>query len=248
LSSVPPQAPPKQLPAASPLRADGDGILRGSTFEEMFRLARVYCASKMLPKAYDTPEKVLTAMQFCAENGLKFLTSVRQIAVINGTPSPWGELPLAMVMSKARIDIAECIFNKAGKPINRRNENLGDEVWGAECEIKRTWPDGREREVVISVTVDDMKRAKLWDNSGKLYGLYPKRMLQMRARSQALKDVAPDVLSGIAIAEYDFHVDPSHAGDEPITVKDNKEASDLNRSFGKGGADKNGIVDAEVVR
>jgi hypothetical protein len=33
-------------------------------------------------------------------------------------------------------------------------------------------------------------------------------MYQMRARSQALKDVFPDVLSGVSIAEYDYNVLP----------------------------------------
>jgi hypothetical protein len=86
-----------------------------------------------------------------------------------------------------------------------------DEVAGASCMIQR---QGRVSKVERSFTVADAKQAKLWGkvgHSGKPtpWVLYPKRMLQMRARSWCLKDLFADVIGAIPIVEYDpqFHGD-----------------------------------------
>ena len=47
---------------------------------------------------------------------------------------------------------------------------------------------------------EDAKRANLWGKAGP-WTAYPKRMLQMRARSFALRDSFPDALKGVGISE-----------------------------------------------
>jgi len=49
-------------------------------------------------------------------------------------------------------------------------------------------------------SVSDAKAANLWGKSGP-WTNYPKRMLELRARAFALRNMFPDVLLGCAIAE-----------------------------------------------
>jgi hypothetical protein len=49
-------------------------------------------------------------------------------------------------------------------------------------------------------SVADAKRAKLWFKAGP-WTTYPDRMLQMRARGFAIRDVFPDALRGVITAE-----------------------------------------------
>ena len=67
---------------------------------------------------------------------------------------------------------------------------------GAVCTLKRRGEDAVSREF----TVEDAKRAGLLGKQGP-WQQHPKRMMQMRARAFALRDVFPDVLRGVNIAE-----------------------------------------------
>lgn len=190
-------APQPSLPART------DGALIGTSFEEQWRLAKVFHASRLIPKAFSTPEQVFTALQYAIQLGLQPLVALRQIYVVNNIPHIWGDLPLALVMKTGQCErLREIVFDKDGKEISRVNSNLKAEVYGAECILKRS---GFE-EVTSVFTMEDAKRANL---TGKdLYKLYPGRMLKYRARSQAIKDLFPDCLAGIGVSEYDLHEAP----------------------------------------
>lgn len=54
--------------------------------------------------------------------------------------------------------------------------------------------------VTARFSVMDAKRAGLWTKAGP-WQTYPRRMLQMRARSFALRDAFPDVLKGLISVE-----------------------------------------------
>jgi hypothetical protein len=66
----------------------------------------------------------------------------------------------------------------------------------AVCTVKRKGEPEQSR----TFSVDDAKKAGLWGKSGP-WTQYPKRMLQMRARGFACRDVFADVLRGISVAE-----------------------------------------------
>ncbi|HFL6103668.1 TPA: hypothetical protein ACG4NN_004457, partial [Stenotrophomonas maltophilia] len=71
-----------------------------------------------------------------------------------------------------------------------------DDGGTAVCRVKRRG----ESEEVRTFSMDDAKVAGLLGKSGP-WTQYPKRMRQMRARAFALRDVFPDVLRGMPIAE-----------------------------------------------
>lgn len=198
-----------------------DGLLVGSSFEEQYRLAKAYTASGLMPKGLNTPEKVLVALQLCLELKLPPMTSIGKIAVINGTPSLFGDLPLALVMRSGKVaSFEEEWFNWL--PNN-------SELCGARCKVSRKDIPG---ETVRQFTVEDAEKAGLYKND--VWKKYTKRMLQLRARAWALKDTFPDVLSGISIAEWDFNSSPGNQSNDEDPGKNLNEAliQDDNRMAG----------------
>lgn len=177
------------------IEATEKGVLIGLTFEDQYRLARAYHASGLMPHALSSPEKVLVALQLCHELGLPPMTSVGKIMVLNGTPSIFGDLPLALVRKSGLLSSFEETW--------LRNEK--GEVIGAKCVASRK---GESLPVVREFTIEDAKVAKLWlktsrDGKPTPWVLYPQRMLQLRARGWCLKDLFTDVLMGISIMEYE---------------------------------------------
>lgn len=202
------------------VQSNEQGQLVGKTLDEQWRLAVSYSKSGLLPKHFNTPEKILTAMQFAYELGLKPLSAMRQIAVINGIPSMYGDLPLAVCKASGKVEyVKEYYIDKTGKRISEANNNLLNEVVGAVCTTKRK---GEDNEVTTVFTYDDAKKAGIFGKN--VWAVYPKRMLQMRARSQNLKDNFPDMLNGVSIAEYDHNVNEK----DIETITERPSAQDLN--------------------
>jgi len=215
---------PREKP--KPLQASRTGELVGMTLEDQYRLAQYYVRGKMIPAHYETPEQVLTGMQFARELGLKPLTALKNIAVINGTPSLWGDLPLALVRGSGFLeDIDEYFLNEKLERIEIKN--LRDDVFAAVCRVKRKG-DSRARD--FTWTKDDTNRAKL---SGKgVWVQYKPIMMKRKARALALKDVFPDVIAGVAIAEYDYNVMPEGASSMKVEMnRDKEEVQSLNERF-----------------
>ncbi len=200
--------PPRTEVVRAPIKANEQGVLVPKTIEEAYRLATAYHKSKLLPERFDTPEMIMTAVQFVQELGLKPLTALRQMAVIKGTPSLFGDLPLALCYAAGKVEsFREWHIDKDGKEICSTNQNLAAEAWGAVCVVRRK---GDPEPLESAFTMADAQRAGL--ANGPVWKSYPKRMLRYRARSQALKDKFPDALNGVAIGEYDFNVTQEASG------------------------------------
>ncbi len=218
-----------QRTAPVPVRATETGLLIGGTLEDQWRIASAYARSGMLPKAFKTPDQVLVGLQFCAELGLRPLLAMRQIAVINGTPSLFGDLPLACVRNSGLLEeITEYLVDEKGERIDFRKTPKA--VWvAAVCEIKRKGQAKKE----FTYSIDDAKAAKLWGTN--VWSVHPKRMAQMRARNWLLKDEFGDVLGGAPIAEYDYNVSPE-SNQESITAEFHRVPGgegDVNALFSK---------------
>ena len=155
--------------------------LTPKTLSEAMEFASVVAKSSIVPKDYQgNPGNCIIAMQWGAEIGLAPLQAMQSIAVINGRPSIWGDAMLALVRGSGLL---ESIV-----------ETPGDTQ--CTCTLKRRG----EPEVSRTFTMEDAKRAGLAGKQGP-WSQYPKRMLQLRARAFALRDVFPDVLRGVNVAE-----------------------------------------------
>jgi hypothetical protein len=175
-----------------------DGKFVPSTLTEATRIAEGLLKTGCIPAQFKTVPQVLMAQQFLRQLGLPDIACLPRIAIIKGSYSLWGEGPKAVCQPEIE-DFEEFWFDAEYKIISFGNKNLTAVVSGAVCRVKRK---GIPTCVERVFTVDDAKTAGLWSKDGP-WKQYPDRMLQMRARSWALKDAFPDKLMGLDIAEYD---------------------------------------------
>lgn len=167
--------------------------LTPQSLNEALQFADMLSKSNMVPKDYQgNPANCIIAMQWGMEIGLQPLQAMQNIAVINGRPAIWGDAMLAIVRGSGLLE--------------RITEDPTDA--GCTCTVKRKG----EPEVVRTFTLEDAKRAGLAGKQGP-WQQHPKRMMQMRARAFALRDVFPDVLKGIPMAEEAMDTPPErHMG------------------------------------
>jgi hypothetical protein len=155
--------------------------LSPQTFEQALTFAGYLADSDMVPKDFKgKPGNCLVAIQWGMEIGLKPLQAMQNIAVINGRPSLWGDAVIALVRSSP---VCEWVI-----------ETQTDTV--ATCRVKRKGEPEQER----TFSLDDAKAAGLLGKAGP-WTQFRKRMMQMRARAFAMRDVFPDVLKGLPVAE-----------------------------------------------
>ena len=148
---------------------------------EAMEFAKIIASSDMVPKDYvNKPGNVLVAVQTGAELGLKPMQSLQGISVINGRPGIWGDAMWALVISHPEYEDS--------------HEEKTDT--GCTITLKRR---GRSA-VVVSFTMEDAKKAGLAGKQGP-WQTAPKRMMQMRARAFAARDLFADALKGIKSIE-----------------------------------------------
>lgn len=155
--------------------------LAPQSLDEAMRFADILATSSIVPKDFNgNPGNILVAIQWGMELGLQPMQAMQNIAVINGRPALWGDAVIALVRSSP---LCEYVYET-------------DDGDTATCRVKRRGED----EQVRTFSVSDAKDAGLGSKSGP-WTQYPKRMRQMRARAFALRDVFPDVLRGMQVAE-----------------------------------------------
>ena len=179
--------------------------LSPQTFEQALTFCDYLADSDLVPKDFKgKPANCLIAIQWGAELGLKPLQALQNLAIINGRPALWGDAVIALVRSSP---LCEYITES-------------DDGRTAVCRVKRRG----EAEEVREFSVEDAKTAGLLGKAGP-WTQYPKRMRQMRARAFALRDVFPDVLRGIPIAEeiMDIPSNPAPDGQRTVTVRTEPE-------------------------
>lgn len=155
--------------------------LSPQTFEQALTFSNYLADSDLVPKDFKgKPGNCLIAMQWGAELGLKPLQALSNIAVINGRAALWGDAVIALVRGSSKCEYVQ----------------ESDDGHTATCRVKRRG----EPEEVRTFGMDDAKTAGLLGKQGP-WTQYPKRMRQMRARAFALRDVFPDVLRGMPVAE-----------------------------------------------
>ena len=171
--------------------AMGNRGMQLTTLDEAWRFAQYVQQSKLAPKQFDDPAKILIAMQSGAEIGLSPMASLQSICVINGRPSLYGDALPALAWGSGKL--AEFV-----EWIEGEGENMV-----AHCKTRRV---GQDEPRVTTFSVAQAKRAGLWGKAGP-WKDYPERMLAMRARSWNFRDNLSDVLRGVGVEEEfrDFH-------------------------------------------
>ena len=148
---------------------------------EAMEFAKIIASSDMVPKTYlGKPGNVMVAVQMGAELGLKPMQALQGIAVINGNPGIWGDAMWALILSHPDY------------------EDSTEEGTATQCTImlKRRGQSKR----VVTYSMEDAKKAGLSTKAGP-WQTAPKRMMQLRARAFACRDLFADALKGIKSVE-----------------------------------------------
>lgn len=181
--------------------------------EQIEMLAKIIARSDLAPKDYrGKPENTMVAIMMGQEIGVSPMQAVQGIAVINGRPSVWGDLLLALCRAHPQCQ---------GIDESLEYDNAGN-VIAAVCKARRNNHTQERR-----FSVEDAKRAGLWTKDGP-WKQYPNRMLQMRARGFCLRDVFADALRGLSCAEEqaDFAVEsePTQRPAAVVAITDQRQA------------------------
>ncbi|MFG1260079.1 recombinase RecT [Xanthobacter flavus] len=190
--------------ALAPINAPAIRAMVPQTMDEVFHLAEAVHRSGLAPLGLNNVQAVAIAIMHGLELGVPPMTALQRIAVINGRPTIWGDLAIALVRASG---LAESI----------KEEIIGEgDARAAVCTVKRK---GEPTPIIGRFSVEDAKVARLWDTRDKIkrrnqktgefydapndapWHRFPERMMKMRARAFALRDGFADVLGGLYLRE-----------------------------------------------
>jgi len=187
---------------------DRPSPLTPQSWQEAEKLAKLLCKTKLVPQGFESPDLCLIAIMQGMEMGLPPMMALQRMALVEGKLTLWGDGALALVLKSGLctsmtewMDVCDQNGDPGLRSAKDQTFNPGfdrdQENWVAHCEVQRlSWPEP----IIRSFSVRDAKRAGLWQKEGPWMD-YPKRMLQMRARAFALRDVFADVLGGLYLRE-----------------------------------------------
>ncbi|WP_270830673.1 hypothetical protein [Aeromonas sp. QDB03] len=160
----------------------GGFLMEPQNLQEAMQLADMLANSNLVPKPYQGKAgDVLVACQWGSEIGLKPLQALQNIAVINNVPAVWGDALVALVRGSGLCEYIKQDWDAATKT--------------AICSVKRRG----EPEETRTFSEEDARLAGHLNKD--TYKKNLQRMLSIRARAFALRDVFADVLKGLKVAE-----------------------------------------------
>jgi hypothetical protein len=162
------------------------------SLQEVRELARMIALAEWAPQAHRDAEgnyvqqRIELAIIHGATVGLGPIAAVQSIALINGTPTIWGDGALSLVEHSGLLE-----------DMIERSEFDEEQGLTAICTMKRR---RRRTPITNSFSIAMADHARLTHKEGP-WQTYPQRMLQMRARSWTIRDGFGDVLRGLYIRE-----------------------------------------------
>jgi hypothetical protein len=193
-------AQPIRITESQPNKLTRLAVFTPTNMTEAMGLAKLLAQSDFVPKDFKgKPGNCFLAMQMGAELGVPPLQALQNIAIINGRPSIWGDLALAVVQANPDYEDHKEFFT--GTPF--------EDNFTAVFQIKRKGSGWHQTQF----SVGDAKTAKLWQKRGSNgqdtpWITNPKRMLQMRSRGFGLRDKFADALKGMKLAEEIMDIPP----------------------------------------
>lgn len=193
-----------------PVMAKSGFSLVAGNFEEAMTIAKMLAGSKLVPQQYQGhPEDVLIACSWGESLGLKPLSALNAIAVVNGRPQLFGDALKALIMKHGTIEE------------QWDNEN---DVWTMTAHRKGfpdvTWSYGYNDAIAAGhVSCNPQSNTfGLGARRSEAWVKYTKRMCQLKCRNFVIRDAFPDVIQGIDIEGSDDDAMPiSEVQTEPVT-------------------------------
>jgi hypothetical protein len=197
-----------------------DSLFAPALYEHYQKVAETLSKSGVIPKSYaGKPEDIFVAMAMGYQLGFPVEQSLQDIAVINGRPCLWGDGLLSL-----------CLNHPDCQGIDEQQIYQGDKVVGFSCTVKRKGHKDHTQEF----TYQHAQQAGLLNKKG-VWENYPVRMLQMRARSLALRDKFADALRGLRIAEVEQ--DDAQIIDAEVVSSNDSQTDKLKQKLMQTGSD-----------
>ena len=179
-----------------------DSLFAPALYEHYQKVAVALAKSSVVPTIYrNKPEDIFVAMAMGYQLGFPVEQSLQDIAVINGRPCLWGDGLLSLALNHP-----EC-QSITEQPIR----NSKGDIIGYQCTVMRRGHEPHTKQF----TLQDATVAGLLSR-GTVWKAYPERMLQMRARSYAIRDKFADALRGLRI--YEIEEEDSHIIDAEVSA------------------------------
>lgn len=156
------------------------------TMADVWTIAQMYHSAGMVPNGVKSPAQLMIILTAGAELGFGPTWALKNVASFNGQAMVHSDGPVSLVLRSGLMEWQQSGYTGAA----------GKDDFTAWFEVKRK---GVEHPVRREFSVSDAKAAGLWGKS--IWKSYPSRMLMMRARAYALRDLFADVLGGIGILE-----------------------------------------------
>ena len=183
----------------NPVESRGISLVSLNDFIEF---GKMVAPTDFAPKAMKgKPADCALAIIYGSELGVTPMAALQNICVINGKPSVFGDLLLALCMASPL-----CSY------VKEKVDGEGDAMV-ATCETLRR---GYESPTVRTFSISDAKAAGLLQKDGP-WKQYTSRMLAMRARGFALRDAFPDILRGVISAEEAQDYQTITVAPEPVS-------------------------------
>jgi hypothetical protein len=180
----PPAQTSSQIVKREPI-AVGERGVKLTSFDDIYRFARVVVASKFCPPNFNDADCFI-----CISRGLEIgmspMMSLEAIYIVNNRATLFGDAPKAICEASGLLEDYEQSYEGTE----------GTDDFRAVVTSKRR---GRKPQTE-SFSVRDAKTAELWGKKGP-WTTYPKRMLMFRARGYNLRDNFGDILKGFQIGE-----------------------------------------------
>ena len=192
-ASAPDQVPETTMAVVSPrpvAASQPSMSLQPTTLAELVEFSARTAKSELVPTAYQgKPDDIIVAATMGQAVGFTVMQSLSAIAVINGKASLYGDALMAVARRHP-----DCLS------IDEAMAKDGDGNIIATCTVRRRTITGEVETICRRFDIKAAKRARLWNKRGP-WTDYPSRMLQMRARSWAVRDAFADALAGFYGAE-----------------------------------------------
>lgn len=138
------------------------------SLKEALQLASLLSKSKLIPKGFENPEACLVGILYGMEVGLSPIAALQRMAIIDGRPTIWGDAALALVEASGLLIKIEERIEHTEIPGNRQvpNSQSDSDIIRSKTAVCMVLRSGRSEPITRSFSIEDAKRAGLWQKSG----------------------------------------------------------------------------------
>lgn len=183
-----------------------NGQLMPRDLDGVQRLANMMLATGMCPYGIENIPQAVLVIGEGLSLGIGPIQAMKNIMVVNNRTAIFGDLGVALIRQSGKcagIDVKFSDLDESGQPTAKTV---------ATCTMKRVHAPGEIETMTRTYSVEDAKKAGLWEKKGSNgkptpWITNPKRMLHWRAFWFCARDLFADVLKGMAgyeeVADYD---------------------------------------------